>query len=88
MITNAFKRTAAGDIIDATAADIQGEMVSFTSHMNCGICGQMNTDLFVFGDMMDVSVGLWSKMKQFLRLTVKQALSVINSSYKASTDFT
>lgn len=48
----------------------------------------MNTDLFVFDDMMDVSVGLWSKMKQFLRLTVKKALSVINSSYKASTDFT
>ena len=28
MITNAFKRTAAGDIIDAKAANIQGEMVS------------------------------------------------------------
>ena len=40
MTTNAFKRTAAGDIIDATAANIQGEMVSCTSHINCGICGQ------------------------------------------------
>ena len=40
MTTNAFKRTAAGDIIDATAANIQGEMVSCTSYINCGICGQ------------------------------------------------
>ena len=40
MITNAFKRTAAGDIIDATAANIQGEMVSCTSHINRGACGQ------------------------------------------------
>ena len=55
--------------------------------MNCGTCGQLNTDLVVFDNMMDVSVGLWSKMKQVLRLTVKQTLLVINSSYKASTDF-
>ena len=40
MIINAFKRTAAGEIIDAKVANIQGEMVPCTSHSNCGTRGQ------------------------------------------------
>ena len=40
MIISAFKRTASGEIIDATAAKTQGEVVSCKSQTKCGSCGQ------------------------------------------------
>ena len=40
MITSAFNGTAVGEIKDATAVKIQGEVVSCKSQANCGSCGQ------------------------------------------------
>ena len=58
MITSAFKRTAVGEIVKETTAKIHGVMVSCTSHVNSGTCGQVNTDLVVFDKAMLVSVSL------------------------------
>ena len=68
MITSAFKRTAVGEIIDATAAKIQGEVVSCKSQTKCGSCGQENTDPVVF-EMEEVfsSVLRWSMMKSLFK---------------------
>ena len=68
MITSVFNRTAVKDIIDATAAKIQGEVVSCKSQTKCGSYGQENTDLVVF-EMEEAfsSVLRWSMMKYLFK---------------------
>ena len=68
MITSTFKKTAVGEIIHATAAKIQDEVVSCKSQTNCGSCGQENTDLVVF-EMEEVfsSASRWSMMKYLFK---------------------
>ena len=54
MITNAFKRIVARELIDTTATKIQGIVVSVRSHTKSGLSWQKNIDLISLEELAAV----------------------------------
>ena len=70
MIISAFKRTAGGEIINATVAKTHGEVVSCKSQIMCGACEQQNIDLVVLGKTVAVSVLFGPMENAFFKLFI------------------